>query len=248
MRLEHAVPQELDQARKNNVPLIIPVGVIEYHSSHLPVGTDALVAEAFTRRLAEKTDVVVAPTFWYGPASYAVMGPEHYSIDMDSQVFCDMMRHLFMALLRAGWRRICVVIAHQTEDFNPTETACLHAARTALFKYLEETRGMGWWGKPESQTFYQTLKQADNPWNWIKIYPMTLRNSQFPGDHAGKHETSMMMSLCPDLVRTEQIGSNNGDWFTQSAVEASREYGEDRVNALIDLWLEELMANKETSG
>lgn len=240
MRLEHAVPEELEKARAANTPLIIPVGVIEYHSSHLPMGTDALVAYEFAKRLARETEVIIAPPVWYGPASYAVQGPEKFTIDMDGRVFYDTMYQIFTALLKANWHHVYVMIAHQTEDFNPTETACLHASRTALFKHLEETRGIGWWGKAESKTFYQTLSAADNPWNWIKIYPLTLRHKEFTGDHAGRIETSMMMALCPDLVRKEKIGQENGDWFTETAVEATTEIGEERIRALLDLWLAEL--------
>ena len=44
MRLENAYPEQLEEAKKKNIPLIIPVGTIEYHSMHMPLGTDTQVA------------------------------------------------------------------------------------------------------------------------------------------------------------------------------------------------------------
>lgn len=40
---------------------IIPVGSIEQHSSHLPIGTDMLLAEDFGRSVAEKLNALLLP-------------------------------------------------------------------------------------------------------------------------------------------------------------------------------------------
>ena len=239
MRLELSVPAELDRAREKRLPLIIPVGVIEYHSGHLPVGTDALVAIEFAKRLEQNCELVLAPPIWYGPASYAVGGPEGYTIDMDSMIFNQTLYHIYMSMLRSGWRNIYTLIAHQTETFNPTETACLDASRRVLFRFLEDTRGIGWWGKPSCQDFYSTMDQDDNPWNWIKVRPLAPRGKGYSGDHAGIHETSMLWALAPENIRVGQIGKS-GDWFTQSAADASQELGEQTVRSLLKDWLEEL--------
>jgi len=46
--------------------LIIPIGMCEQHSKHLPLNTDTLVAEYICNYLSEKTKMLVAPTFNYG--------------------------------------------------------------------------------------------------------------------------------------------------------------------------------------
>lgn len=235
MRLEFAYPDQLDDARERHVPMFIPVGVIEYHSAHLPVGTDALVAYEFLKRLEKEREIIVAPPVWYGPASYAVRGPEGYSIDMDGETLNHTMYNIYMSLLRSGWRNVWTVMAHQTETPNPTETACLDASRRVLFAYLEETRGRGWWGKNESRDFYGTLDEGDNPWHWLRVSPLEPRGEGFEGDHAGEYETSTLWALLPECVRAEKIGTSD-DWFTETAKFASREKGEEKIRRLLAYW------------
>jgi creatinine amidohydrolase/Fe(II)-dependent formamide hydrolase-like protein len=239
MRMELSFPAELDKARKLNYPLFIPIGVMEYHSSHLAIGTDTIIVYEFIKLIEKQLDIVIAPPVWYGPASYAVRGPEGYSIDMDNKTFEQMMFSIFLSFLRSKWRNIYSVIFHQTEAFNPTETACLNASRRALFKYLEETRGVGWWGKAENEGFELTLSKKDNPWNWIKVMPLMPRNNEFKGDHAGKYETSYMWALLPEGVNPERIGTSE-DWFAKSAVESDPKLGKDIFKRLLDYWLEVL--------
>ena len=219
MKLENAYPDILDEARKKNTPLFVPVGTIEYHSDHMPLGTDTQCACHVLERLEKELDIIIAPPVWYGCASYAVKGPEGYSIDMDGTVLNQTMYNIYMSLLKSGFRRIITVLAHQTEDFNPTETACLDASRRVIFKYLEDNRGIGWWGDNRSREFYNTMDSADNPWNWIRVMPIMPRG--WEADHAGEYETSMLWALRPELIRPEKIGSR-GDWFTETAKNASR--------------------------
>lgn len=234
MKLENCYPDYLEDAKKRNVPLFIPVGTIEYHSAHLPLGTDTQVAYHVCERIAERHEIIIAPPVWYGPASYAVKGPEGNSIDMDGKVLNDTMYNIYMSLLKSGFRRIYTVIAHQTEDFNPTETACLDASRRVIFKFLEDTRGIGWWGNREMKDFYDTMDSSDNPWNWIRVSSIDPPR-ELPGDHAGEYETSMMMALRPDLVRSDKIGAID-DWFTETAVKACPETGEAQLKTILEYW------------
>jgi hypothetical protein len=39
-------PEELKDAVKQNIPIIMAAGVVEYHGPHLPIGTDFLIANA----------------------------------------------------------------------------------------------------------------------------------------------------------------------------------------------------------
>jgi len=43
---------------------IYPWGALEWHSYHLPLGQDGIVAEDFSERLAERTGSVLLPTKW----------------------------------------------------------------------------------------------------------------------------------------------------------------------------------------
>jgi creatinine amidohydrolase len=43
-----------------------PLGLLEHHGWHLPVGLDGLKAERFCRRIADRTGGVILPTMWWG--------------------------------------------------------------------------------------------------------------------------------------------------------------------------------------
>lgn len=238
MKLENCYPDYLEDAKKRNVPLFLPVGTIEYHSMHLPLGTDTQVAYHICERIEEQKEIIIAPPVWYGCASYAVRGPEGNSIDMDGKVLNDTMYNIYMSLIKSGFRQIYTVLFHQTEEPNPTETACLDASRRVIFKYLEETRGIGWWGSREMQNFYSTLENADNPWSWIRVMPIYPPRS-LEEDHAGEFETSWLWELRPDLVRPDKFGVTD-DWFAESSVNASREKGKEAIDTIVSYWLERL--------
>lgn len=38
-------PEELKDAVKRNIPIIMAAGVVEYHGPHLPIGTDFLISQ-----------------------------------------------------------------------------------------------------------------------------------------------------------------------------------------------------------
>jgi creatinine amidohydrolase/Fe(II)-dependent formamide hydrolase-like protein len=51
----------------------------------------------------------------------------------------------------------------------------------------------------------------------------------FPGDHAGKLETSEAMVICPEYVDMDRY--DDSLWHVRSAREARAEYGEAALNA-----------------
>ena len=59
---------ELAQAMSINDMVIVPVGSIEEHGPHMPLGTDYMIAEADAAVLAERTGTYVAPTMVIGDA------------------------------------------------------------------------------------------------------------------------------------------------------------------------------------
>ena len=46
--------------------LILPVGALDHHGPHLPLGANTLIAERVARTLSARLRVVLAPTFHYG--------------------------------------------------------------------------------------------------------------------------------------------------------------------------------------
>jgi hypothetical protein len=68
MRWEFLREEEFPSAiEKAGGLCVIPIGCLEMHGEHLPVGTDSLKAHALAVLAAEKTGAVVFPTaMWFG--------------------------------------------------------------------------------------------------------------------------------------------------------------------------------------
>ena len=66
VQLELLLPSEIESALAERSVVYIPLGSIEYHSHHLPVGLDGLNAHGVCVQAATRTGGVVVPTLWYG--------------------------------------------------------------------------------------------------------------------------------------------------------------------------------------
>lgn len=228
MKLELGLPSELEELKARRVPLIIPVGTIEYHGPHCALGCDTQIARGITEALARETEIVEAPPIWYGVASYAVGGPEKNTVQITEDVFEQYVYCILKSMLYGGWRNIYLLIHHQyeQESLMPMTLCCMKAGKKLLMEFLEDTRGRGWWGDNSSADYYSQLDGSDNPFGWIKVLPcMSTAAQDATGyDHAGKWETSLLSALCPEAVDFSRCGSTN-EWFAQSAKEASVEIG-----------------------
>ena len=62
MILDRSFPRETDYVKKNNIPLVIVGGTVEYHGAHCSYGCDTLIAEGLLNLLAKEKEVMIAPT------------------------------------------------------------------------------------------------------------------------------------------------------------------------------------------
>jgi len=230
MRFETMLPHQIRAAIDNNLPVVLPLGVLEYHGEHLAVGLDTLVVVKLVERLEQEAELVILPPFCYGAASHAVAGPEGTgTLHVDGDRLYPFARDMFTGLLRIGFRNIHFFIHHQTENFTagmPTDLAFKFGARQAIFGFLETTSGEGWWGNREMADYYAQHATGSDPFNWIRGHPLMSEEIQanYPFDHAGIGETSLLMALCPEMV--DMSRHTDEQWFTESAKDASAELGE----------------------
>lgn len=228
------LPYQIREAIDKNVPVVLPMGVIEYHAEHLPVGVDCFTCFDIIERVEKRhPEMVVLPPFYYGAASLAVAKPERNgTVHVDALKLVPVAEDIFHGLLRVGFRNIHGFIAHQTEEFRqgmPTDLAFRLAARHVIFGWLEKESGEGWWGTEEFSDYYS---DNNNPFNWIRIHTCRengLVSDEFPGDHAGKLETSEMLAIDPELVELDRI--DDSIWFAREGKNAFTEYGERALEA-----------------
>jgi creatinine amidohydrolase len=103
-------------ARSGKALVILPVGVVEEHGAHLPLGLDSFAAEAYAEaaapHLEEKGyEVVVAPTITYGVARAAIDFPGTLSLEPKTLRF--MVVDIGRSLARHGLNRLVILNGHR---------------------------------------------------------------------------------------------------------------------------------------
>ena len=243
MRFELMLPYQIKDAITKNIPIVLPIGVMEYHGEHMAVGMDTLAVTKTLDRLENQMEIVILPPFSYGAASYAVASPEGTgSLHIDAAVLAPLAEQIFTGLLRIGFRNIHGIVHHQTENFSsgmPTDLAFKIGAKQAIFKFLERTEGEAWWGAQDMRDYYTRHQEGTDPFNWIKLHPLMdseiIDNYIF--DHAGEGETSLLMALAPEGVEMSRVSENNTG-YTKSANHTSVKAGELVISKIIKRLME----------
>ena len=52
---------EIEDCKARKVPLIIPIGTMEYHAEHASLGCDTMVITGMLERLGKRKEIIVAP-------------------------------------------------------------------------------------------------------------------------------------------------------------------------------------------
>lgn len=230
MRYEMMLPRDIRAAIAGHWPVVLPLGVLEYHGEHMAVGMDTIAVIEALNDMEREIDIVILPPFYYGAASYAVEPPEgNGSLQVDAGKLAPFAQEMFTGLLRIGFRNIHFFIHHQSENFAagmPTDLAFKFAARQAIFAFLERERGDGWWGRAEMADYYAQHETGDDPFNWITGHPLMTPEitAQYPFDHAGVGETSLMLAMRPEAVDMSAVDETK--WYSRSARGATAELGE----------------------
>jgi len=238
MRYELMIPAQIRDAIERNVPVVLPLGVLEFHGEHLAVGMDTLAVTRTAEALEREMEMVLLPAFYYGAGSYVVEPPEgRGTVQVGPDGLVPFARQLFASLLRIGFRNVHGFIHHQSENFvagMPTDLSFKLAAKQATFDLLGREPGEGWWGDNSMASYYEDFAEGDNPFNWIQIHPLMDEKiiAEYDFDHAGIGETSLMMALCPEGVHMDRFSEEK--WYSRSAKNASAEYGQKAATMVKD--------------
>jgi creatinine amidohydrolase len=123
IRYEEMLPGELEKAIREKPLAWIPVGTLEWHGRHLPVGLDALKAHALCLRIAERAGGVVLPP------NYISMGGMHFPWTFRHSP-AAVMRILFSTmeqLYRNGFKVMFIVSGHYPQTQIAAFIAAAHA-------------------------------------------------------------------------------------------------------------------------
>ena len=106
-----AFPEELDAAWERNAVAILPLGALEWHGAHLPLGMDGITAAWFSEKLCERIDGVLLPTL-YAPITTL---PHRHSLQIPTEAFRMILDQTIEGLYASGARTIALVTGHYAQ-------------------------------------------------------------------------------------------------------------------------------------
>ena len=135
-RMEWLRPAEIVAEMRERPLVFMPVGPLEWHGPHLPLGTDALDAQAVALRVAQQIGGVVLPTLFCGtdrersPEQLGYLGfeREQWIVGMDfpantlqslyfrEEYVALLVREMLTLLIRQGYRLIVIVNGHGADN------------------------------------------------------------------------------------------------------------------------------------
>lgn len=82
MRLENLTWPQAEQYFKNHDLAIVPIGSIECHGKHMPLGTDTIIPNKILELIEKKSDALIVPTMPYGNTDYLASFPGTISLEI----------------------------------------------------------------------------------------------------------------------------------------------------------------------
>ncbi len=192
---------ELEAATRNGAVALWALGAIEEHGPHLPLATDVYVPTAqllqVQQRLAQqKISSVIVPAYYWGVNR--VTGSFSGSIDIRPEVMTELMTDVFRSLSKAGFKQVFCITGHYDAAHS---RAIIEAVRLANRAEDIEANYV----VPKPLAFRLGLKVGDA--GFILVGPPANAAPTRPDIHAGQAETSMLLSIAPDVVRSEIMPS-----------------------------------------
>ncbi len=178
VQAEFMLPHELSAAVASHPVAYLPLGSLEFHAAHLPIGLDALSAHGICVRAASRAGGIVLPPLHYGTGGGHIKYP--WTIMMRSP---DEIRTLI-------WQSL-----QRLQEFG-FELSVLFTGHFAdeQLAMIDEI-GHAW--ESESSSAMRVLSLGVNRQPDCPVEP----------DHAGIFETSLLAAMWPDRVHLDRLPS-----------------------------------------
>lgn len=189
MRWEELTSAEIGALDRDKTVVILPLGSVEQHGNHLPLGTDTMLAQAVSLAAAEvRGDTVVMPPPWYGFSAHHMRFPG--SVTLRPETLLVVVEDIVASLVRHDFRRILIVNGH--------------GGNSGLIDVLASTLGHTHYGAARiaALTYFALAREAI----------AKLRKSRAGGmGHACEFETSMVQQIRPELVKIDRAETTYPD-------------------------------------
>ncbi len=220
VRLDEWTSEEFAKRVTPETVVVLPVGSVEKHGSHLPLGSDLIQPLHVLETVCEKTGAVLAPPIPYGVITTTRHYPGGVGVSFDS--LRSFTRDILRDLVRSGVCRVMIVSGHAAHDH-------MASLRAAAQDVVDEG----------------TLKATV-----LSDYDIIYAQKDLPPKegHAGMIETSRLLVHRPELVKGRSPAGANRlppyavvrdarpywDGATGDSSKATREYGEQLDRVVVD--------------
>lgn len=234
VQYERLRPDQIVARRRECPVAYLPIGTIEWHGVHNPVGLDTLKIHALLCACASEIGGLVFPPLYYGEnreqalmeANESHRGPIAAKMDLPPDNFAAGYMAEGISIQNRNYQSLLVHILHEIKSLG-FKVAVIGAGHYPLLDHARAAAAL----------FHQEQSRPK-----MVVWAMTgyeLVRGQFSpcGDHAGKWETSLLMHLDPGMQDLSLLpadpdekpvgASNNG------IREANAEFGRQATDAIV---------------
>ena len=240
-----ALKERLEQGP---LDVVMPLGALEQHGPHLPLDTDALIAEAVAERAARSAgECVVIPCMPVGASSHHLAFPGTASLS--DATLRSVLVEVVQTLLSHGFRGAYLVTGHAGNV----------GAMAAVMAELDSTDGS------------RVVSFDDWPAQRDAVHRVAEEqlgmDREVVGTHGGHFETSILLAIAPDRVdmasavaghvgpaasasaklRSEGMAALSPVGIIGDPRQATADAGERYLDALVDLVVEGIEAHRHRS-
>lgn len=188
-RWDELTASEWPMALKNSSQTcILPIGILEKHGPHVPIGSDLIQVREWAARTTKKEYAVVFPDYFYGQINEAKHQPGIFALP--ERIVWDLLEATCDEIGRNGFKKIVIINGH---GGNPQ-----------LIRYFIQTR-------LEKRRDYAVyfFEPGSDP-EYAKKVAAIYKSDPAGDQHAGERETSALLYLRPDLVKMDSATIESG--------------------------------------
>jgi creatinine amidohydrolase len=183
---ELTAPDFVKAVERSGATCVIPLGIIEKHGPHLPLGTDLLDVRELVQRAAKAEYAIVFPPYYFGQIFEAKHQPG--TIAYGERLIWDVLQATLDEVARNGIKKVVLVNGH--------------GGNTSFLTYfcqaqLERRRGYA----------VYLFQPASDPEDEAAVKRLRKTTMEM---HAGEVETSTVLAHRPDLVRLDHAKEQSG--------------------------------------
>jgi len=180
---------EAAEAARQGKVIIFPIGCVEEHGEHLPLCTDSVQPEYVALEVARQTGCLIAPPFRYGLVNAGRNFPG--TITLQFNTLFNVVKDILSELSRNGFNRILVLSGHAGSSH-------MTALKLAAQEVIQQN------GEKNGKQYTRIMVLSD--YDFADELTEELADPQ--DGHAGTIETSRIMHIRPDLIKTKGIPSH----------------------------------------